>query len=51
MRVKFTRNKNKIFDHKTKKTTPFKSINRAKKESWILQQANGGLGRGSLVVK
>lgn len=29
----------------------FKSLNKAKKESHKLQQANGGLGQGSLVKR
>jgi hypothetical protein len=51
MKTLFKRKGKTITVIETGESTVFKSINAAKKESRKLQQQNGGLGCGSLVVE
>lgn len=51
MKTLYERRKNKIKTIETGEVKEFKSISLAKKESRKLQLANGGLGRGSVVVR
>lgn len=50
MKVLFERKKNSIKNLETGKVEFFGSVTKSKRESAILQKANGGLGRGSLKV-
>jgi hypothetical protein len=50
MQTLFIRKNKTITNLETNAVVSYKSINAAKKESRKLQNLNGGLGRGSLVV-
>ena len=49
MKTQFTRNNKTITNLSTDEKSTYASLNRAKRESRLLQQTSGGLGQGSLV--
>jgi len=51
MKTKYIRNGKSIFNTEDLAWKVYDSVNKAKKESRKLQRANGGLGRGSLVLE
>jgi len=51
MKALFYRKGQHITNIETGSTMDYKTVNKAKKESFKIQMSNGGLGRGSLFVK